>query len=98
MVRNEALSGDAPCLSPAADRDRVTSVLGEQRGGHLGIGVAFSEHGDRHSLVGQLPAGLEPIDWYVYRTRDVPELELRSVANVDHHVISVRRGEIVGLN
>jgi hypothetical protein len=34
----------------------------------------------------------------VCRTRDVPELELRSIADIDHDVISERRGEVVGLN
>ena len=98
MVRDEALAGGMPCLGPAADRDRVTSVLGEQHSGRLGIGVALSEHGHRHSYVGQHPIGMQPIDRYVCRTRDVPELELRSIADVDHHVISERRGEVVGLN
>ena len=97
-VRDEALAGSTPRRRPAADRDRVTSVLDEQHNGPLGIGVALAEHGHRQPYVRQHPAGMKPIDRNVRRTRDVPKLELRTIADVDDHVITERRGEIVGLN
>ena len=97
-VRDEALAGSTPRLRPAADRDRVTSVLDEQHNGPLGIGVALAEHRHRQPHVRQHPAGMKPIDRNMRRTRDVPKLELRTIADVDDHVITERRGEIVGLN
>ena len=97
-VRDEALAGSTPRRRPAADRDRVTSVLDEQHNGRLGIGVALAEHGYRQSDVGQHPAGIKPIGRNVRRTRDMPKLELRPIADVDHHVVAERGGEIVGLN
>jgi hypothetical protein len=97
-VRDKALAGSTPRLRPAADRNRVTPVLDEQPNGCLGVGVALAEHGHRQPYVGQHPSGRKPIDRNVRRTRDVPKLELRTIADVDHHVITERRGEIVGLN
>jgi hypothetical protein len=97
-VRDEALTGGTPCPGSAADRDRVKSVLDEYHSGRLGVGVALSEHGYRHSYIGRHPAGMKPIERYVCRTRDVPELEMRSVADVYDHVISERRGEVAGLH
>jgi excisionase family DNA binding protein len=58
-VRDEALAGSTPRRRPAADRDRVTSVLDEQHNGRLGISVALAEHGHRQPDVGQHPAGIK---------------------------------------
>jgi hypothetical protein len=98
MVGDEAAAGSLPCLCSAADRHRVTSVVGEYHSGSLGIGVAFSEHSHRHPHVGRHPARMKPIDRNVGGARDVPKLELWSIADVDHHVITERRGKVVGLN
>jgi hypothetical protein len=97
-VRDEALAGSTPRPRPASDRDRVTPVLDEQHHGRLGVSVALAEHGHRQPHVGQHPASMKPIDRHVRRPRDVPKLELRTIADVDHHVVTERRAEIVGLN
>jgi hypothetical protein len=97
-IRDEALARSTPGRCSAADRDCVTPAVDEQTDRSVGVGIALAEHGHRQPHVGQLPAGLQPVDRNVHRARDVPKLELGAIANVDHDVVRERRGKIIGLD
>jgi hypothetical protein len=97
-IRDEALAGSTPRRRPATDRYRVATVFDQQTNGRLGVGVALAEHDHGQPHVGQHPAGMKPIEGNVRRTRDVPKLELRTIPDVDHHVVTERCREFVGLN